>query len=116
MVAAIAGDSDSLGAARISRHVLLLSQGLLPRALSRSTGMRGRRVASASLQWGDALSFHSAKSPSLFSLCRNHLSHHPLVRRDNCVLVSLGERKAFRRGGRFVSSAGEYRSADWVHF
>src|SRR5437588_7381275 len=115
MVAAIAGDSDSLGAARISRHLLLLSQSLLPRVLSRSTGMRGRRVASAPLQWGDAPSLHSAKSASLFSVCRDHLSDHSLVRRNNCVLVSLGERKAFRRGGRFVSSAGEYRSADRLH-
>src|SRR5205807_4793016 len=97
MVAAIAGDSDSLGAARISRHLLLLSQSLLPRVLSRSARMRGRRVASASLQWRDALSLHSAKSASLFSVCRDHLSDHSLVRRNNCVLVSLGERKAFRR-------------------
>ena len=40
-----AGDADSVGAGRISRHVLLLSQGVLPGVLSRSAGLRGGRAA-----------------------------------------------------------------------
>ena len=36
-----AGVSDPVGAGRISRHVLLLPQGVLPGVLSRSAGLRG---------------------------------------------------------------------------
>src|SRR2546425_5479309 len=78
--------------------------------------MRRRRVASASLPWRNALSIYPPKSPSLFSLCRDHLSDHPVVRRNHCVLVSFAERKTLRHWGRFSGAAREYRSADRLHF
>src|SRR5229473_4412180 len=115
MVAAVAGNPNFVGAARFSRYLLLLPQGLLSRFLSRSAGLRHRRVARAPLQRRNALSFHPAKPAPLFSLRRHRLSRHSLVRRDHCLLVSISDRKAFWRRCWVTGLACEHHSAFVLH-
>src|SRR5882724_7994438 len=69
LVAVFSGAVDSGGPAGIPGDLLLLSQGVLPRVFSRSTGLRSRRACEPTLQRRDQVSVHPAKStPLLFVL------------------------------------------------
>src|SRR5687768_12268861 len=72
---------------RFSRHLLLLSQGLLPCVLSRSARVRGGRRPVASISRRDCVPADSAKPASLLSLRRAHIPDHSLVRRHSRFLV-----------------------------
>src|SRR5687767_6997796 len=87
LVALLTGDSHPWWPAGFSRHLLLLSQGLLPRVLSRSARVRSRRRPLAPVSRRDCVSIHPAKPASLLSLRRAHLPDHSLVRHDSRVLV-----------------------------
>src|SRR5260221_10874597 len=115
MVAVVPRNSDSLGAPRFSRHLLLLSQSLLSRVLSGSAGVRRRRVACASLQRRNTLSLHSPKPASLLSLCRHRLLRDSLVRRDYLLLVSIADWKTLRRWRRIAGAARKHHSAFVLH-
>src|SRR5687767_10996961 len=87
LVALVASAPDPWWSTRLPRDLLLLPQGLLPRFLSRSAGLRGRRGPLASLSRRDRIPTYSAKPASLLPLPRAHFPDHSLVRRHSRVLV-----------------------------
>ena len=92
------GDAHSLGAGRISRHLLLLSRSLLQSVLGRSAFLhRGR--AAQNLSWRTVLSSNRAKHSPLFSLPGAGVPAHSGTRRVGCVLVQRPLRYRRRHAG-----------------
>src|SRR5437773_2296634 len=65
LVALLARPPDPRRAPGLPRHLLLLPQGLLPRLLSRSAGLRRRRNAQPGISRRDGLSLHPPEPPPL---------------------------------------------------
>src|SRR5260370_42412471 len=72
---------------RVPCHMLLLSQSLLPRFLSRSPRLRSRRIPSSQLSRRNRFPLYLAKCPPLFFLSRGSFHHFPLVRRGPLLLL-----------------------------
>src|SRR5258706_294113 len=77
LVEAFTGVADFGRTARLSRYLLLLSESILPRVFSRSSGLRGQRNKTE-LQVRDRISFHFAKSASIFFVFRDSFFVFPV--------------------------------------
>ncbi len=91
----LARASDPSSADPLSRHLLLLPQGLLPLVLPRSAGVCGGRAARARLPRRDRFPLHPAEPPPLRVLHHVRLPLLPLVGRDRGD--ALRERLRHRR-------------------
>src|SRR5580693_9324808 len=96
LVALVSRLVDSRRPARLSRHLLLLSQGLLSRLLPRSAGLRRQRKRFAQISRRNRVSVPAAKPAPLFFLPRDPLPLLPLVRRH--PRLPLPRRFRHRRG------------------
>src|SRR6266487_4067544 len=86
LVALLSRDSNSWWPVRLPRHLLLLSQGLLPIVLFRSAGLLGWRVSPSEIPRRNCIPAHLTKPPSLLPLRGSHLPDYSLVRRDSRFL------------------------------
>src|SRR5439155_14823858 len=107
---------STLGARRLSAHLLLLSRRLLQSFLGGSASMhRGR--TSKDISGRTFLPSHHAKHTPLFSLSRVHLSRHP---HDRCLEGTLvcrcDQRKKFIwYRGRYDRACHQCCSAGWLY-
>src|SRR5690606_29506695 len=87
VVAVLAGDPPDVGDPGLSRHVLLLQEGVLPRVLRRPAGVRGGRAPWPQLPWRDGVSVHSPEPAPLLPLPIHHHPRLPLVRQSEGLLL-----------------------------
>ena len=108
---------DSLGAGRISAHLLLLSRRLLQSVLGRSAGLHRRRAAQDLPRRAFVPAHHAERAP-LFSLSRAAFHCRSRVRcLESDVVHRSGDRKNFVRHRRRHDRAGDQcRAARRLHF
>src|ERR671919_1621797 len=110
LVDPIAGVADPSVPPRVSAHVLLLPQGLLPLVLAIPPGVRGGR-APPPLYGGDAFPADPSEHSPLFLLCGAPVPDHPLHRRCQGFFFS----RRLRTGARHGDTSGERRAAGCLH-
>src|SRR5919106_737528 len=110
LVDPVAGVADPSVPPRVSAHVLLLPQGLLPLVLAIPPGVRGGR-APPLLYGGDAFPADPSEHSPLFLLCGAPVPDHPLHRRCQGFFFS----RRLRTGARHGDTSGERRAAGCLH-
>src|SRR5882672_2184071 len=106
-------DSHPRRTARLSHHLLLLPQSLLPRLFSRPSRLHRRRARiPQKLSRRNSFSLHPAKRPSLLSLSRHPLYLFSLVRRHKGIRI----RRQIRRRPRFDHHARQRLPPHRLHF
>src|SRR5205823_6595558 len=101
---------DSVGAAGLSIHLLLLSRRVLQRLVGRSTLLRGGR-ASQDLLGGAQVAAADSEFSSLFFVRSNRVYRDSFLRRLEGVLVQ----RTIRCRGGLAGAAGESDFAGAVH-
>src|SRR5277367_4770220 len=98
-------------ASRFPRHLLLLSQSLLPRVFSRSAGLCRRRASQSQISGRDKVSLHPAKSSPLFFLPGARVPGLSLVRRRPRLQI----RRPLRHRRRHARHERQHRHAHPLH-
>src|SRR5882724_2814490 len=113
LVEVISRASHSRRSSRLSHHLLLLPQSLLPRLFSRSARLRRwRTLHSQKLSRRNVVPVHPAKCSSLLPPSRDYFSLLPLVRRRQSLLL----RRQIRYRPRHTHHARQRLPPHSLHF